>query len=190
MTADLLVFLRALVFAAAVLAAAAALAALAVQRRTLNPFGRPARLIRRLTDPLLLPIERRLLRTGLNPQHAPWWLVGMTFFGGILVLSLAGWVGVQVYAVRAAAQHSGSGVAYLLVDWTLGLLGIALVVRVLGSWMGASEYTPWMRPFVLATEWFLAPLRRLLPSFAMFDISPLVAWFLIQLVRSALLRSL
>ena len=62
MTADLLVFLRALVFGAAVLAAAAALAAIAVQKRTINPFGRPAQLIRRLTDPLLLPIQRRLLR--------------------------------------------------------------------------------------------------------------------------------
>lgn len=190
MTADLLGLLRILVFAAAVLAGAAALGAIAVRKRTLSPFGRPARLIRRLTDPLLLPIERRLLRTGMNPQHAPWWLVGMTIFGGILVLSLAGWLGVQAYAVRAAARHSGSSVAYLLADWTLGLLGIALIVRVLGSWIGASAYTFWMRPFVLATEWFLAPLRRILPSFAMFDLSPLVAWFVIQVVRSALLGAL
>jgi uncharacterized protein YggT (Ycf19 family) len=47
-----------------------------------------------------------------------------------------------------------------------------------------------MRPFVLATEWFLAPLRRILPSFAMFDLSPLVAWFVIQVVRSTLLGAL
>jgi YggT family protein len=190
MTADLPGLLRALVFAAAVLATAAALGAIAVQKRTINPFGRPARLIRRLTDPLLLPIERRLVRTGMNPRHAPWWLVGMTIFAGILVLSLAGWLGVQADAVRAAAGHGGSGVAYLLVDWTLGLLGIALIVRVLGSWMGASAHTFWMRPFFLATEWFLAPLRRLLPSFGMFDLSPLIAWFLIQLIRSALLGAL
>jgi YggT family protein len=190
MTADLLRLLRAAVFVAAAVAGLAALAAMAVQQRLVNPFGKAARTIRRLTDPLLAPIERRLLRTRLNPQHAPWWLVGITIFVGILTLSLAGWVAIQATVVRAAAAHGGSSVAYLLVDWGLGLLGIALIVRVVGSWIGASPYTPWMRPFVAATEWLLAPLRRVLPSFAMMDFSPLVAWFLIQLLRSALLAAL
>ena len=190
MTADILRLLRGLVFAAAAVAAVAALAAMAVQRRFINPFGRLARTVRRLTDPLLVPIERRLLRTRLNPQHAPWWLVGITIFAGILVLSLAEWIAIQAMVVRAAAAHGGSSVAYLLVDWSLGLLGIALIVRVVGSWIGASPYTAWMRPFVLATEWLLAPLRRVLPSFAMMDLSPLIAWFLIQVVRSLLLSAL
>jgi YggT family protein len=190
MTADPLGPLRAVVFAAAVLATAAALGAIAVQQRRINPFGRPARLIRRLTDPLLRPIERRLARTGANPHHAPWWLVGVTIFGGIVVISLGGWLEAQVDTVRAAAGQGGSTVAYLLADWTLGVVGVALIVRVFGSWMGASEHTAWMRPFFFATEWFLAPLRRLLPSFGMFDLSPLVAWFLIQFIRSALLRAL
>jgi YggT family protein len=189
-TADLLRVLRALVFVAAAVAALTAAAAMAVQRRAINPFGRAARAIRRLTDPLLVPIERRLLRTGLNPQHAPWWLVGITIFVGILALSLAEWLAIQAVVVRSAAAHGGSSVAYLLVDWSLNLLGMALIVRVVGSWIGASIYTPWMRPFAVATEWMLVPLRRVLPSFAMMDLSPLVAWFLIQAVRVLLLRGL
>jgi YggT family protein len=114
----------------------------------------------------------------------------VTIFGGIVVISLGGWLEAQVDTVRAAAGQGGSTVAYLLADWTLGVVGVALIVRVFGSWMGASEHTAWMRPFFFATEWFLAPLRRLLPSFGMFDLSPLVAWFLIQFIRSALLRAL
>jgi len=47
-----------------------------------------------------------------------------------------------------------------------------------------------MRPFALATEWLLAPLRRIIPSFRMFDVTPLVAWFLIQLLRTVVLRAL
>ena len=190
MTADLLRILRAAVFLTAALAGLAALAAMAVQQRLLNPFGRTARTIRRLTDPLLAPIERRLLRTRMDPRHAPWWLIGITIFAGILTLSLAEWIAIQAFVVRTAAAHGGSSVAYLLVDWGLGLLGIALIVRVVGSWIGASSYTPWMRPFVVATEWLLAPLRRVLPSFAMMDFSPLGAWFLIQVVRSFLLSAL
>lgn len=189
-TAEALRLLRGAVFAAAAVAGIAALAAMVVQRRLIDPFGKVARAIRRLTEPLLAPIERRLLRTRLDPRHAPWWLLGITIGAGILTLSLAEWVAIQALTVRAAAQHGGSSVAYLLVDWGLGLLGIALIVRVVGSWVGASSYTPWMRPFVLATEWLLAPLRRILPSFAMMDLSPLIAWFLIQVVRSALLAAL
>jgi YggT family protein len=190
MTADLLVTLRFLIFAAAVVATAAALAALAVQTRRIAPFGRTARLIRRLTDPLLVPIERRLLRTRLNPHHAPWWLIGITIFVGILVLTAVEWIAIEAVTLRAAVAAGSRGVLFVVVNWTFTLLGLALVVRVVGSWLGASRYTPWMRPFVVATEWFVAPLRRIIPSFAMLDITPLIAWFLLQLVRSLVLRAL
>jgi YggT family protein len=187
MTASFLSLLRYLVFAAAAVAAAAALAAMAVQTRRINPFGRPARLIRRLTDPLLRPIERRLVRSGMNPQHAPWWLVGITIFAGILLLTLVEWTAIQVLVVRSAIRHGGRSVLYIALDWTLGLLALALVVRVVASWIGLSRDHRWMRPVVLATEWFIAPLRRILPPFAMLDLSPLFAWFLIQLVRALVL---
>ena len=187
MTADLLGLLRVLVFAAAVVAAAAALAAMAVQHRRINPFGAPARLIRRLTDPLLTPIERRLVRSGLNPQHAPWWLVGITIFAGILLLTLVEWAAIQMLVVRSAIQHGGRSVLYIALDWTFGLLALALIIRVIASWIGLSSHNVWMRPVVLATEWLLAPLRRVLPAFGMVDLSPLVAWLLIQVVRAMVL---
>ena len=70
------------------------------------------------------------------------------------------------------------------------LVILALVVRVVGSWIGATPYTRWMRPFVFLTEWLLAPLRRVIPPLGMFDVTPVVAWFLLQLVRGYVLRSL
>lgn len=190
MIATGLELLRALVFAAAAVAAVAGCAAQLVRKRAINPFGRTARTVRRLTDPLLAPIERRLVRTGMNPQHAAWWLVGITVFSGILLITVAEWLAIEALTVRAAAKHGGRTVAYLVLDWGLGLLSIAMVVRVIGSWMGASRYTWWMRPFAWATEWLLAPIRRVVPAFAMFDLSPLVAWFLIWLVRAALVSRL
>jgi len=190
MIADLLRALRLAVLLAAALATVAALAAEAVRNRRISPFGRTARAIRRLTDPLLVPIERRLLRTRMNPLHAPWWLVGMTLFGGILLLTLVEWVAIQAYTATQAAAHGSRGVLALALDWGFGLLGLALIVRVIGSWLGATRYTPWMKPFVLATEWLLAPLRRVVPSFGMFDVTPLVAWLLVQVVRTLVLRAL
>jgi YggT family protein len=181
---------RLAVLAVAGLAAAAALAAMAVQRRLVNPFGATARTVRRLTDPLLKPIERRLLRAGRNPQGAPWWLMGVAIAAGIVVISAAEWLLGLAAAVGYAAASGPRTVAALAVDLTFNLLMLALVVRVIGSWFGATRWTPWMRPFHLATEWMLGPIRRLLPPFGPIDLSPLVAWFLLMLLRPVVLRLL
>ena len=182
--------LRYAVLAGAGAAVLGAFAALAVQTRKIGPFGLAARTIRTLTDPLLLPIERRLLRSGGNPQSAPWWLIGIAVVGGIVVITAVEWLVTQLVTVQAAAG-SGSGYLFrLVVDWTFNLVMLALVVRILGSWVGASRFSRWMRPFVFLTEWMLAPLRRVVPPFGIFDITPLIAWFLLQLARSYVLRAL
>jgi len=184
-------FVRYLVAALVGAATAAALLAMAVRTGRISPFGRAGRAIRRLTDPLHRPIERRLRRTRLDPRHASWWLIGIAIFSGILTLTLASWLAVQLYTLRVALDQGGPrALLAVALDWTFGLLGLALIVRVIGSWIGASPYTTWMRPFVAATEWLLAPLRRFVPSFAMIDLTPLVAWLILQAVRYLVLTSL
>jgi len=163
---------------------AGAAAAMAVQRRVINPFGRTARLIRRATDPMLVPIEHRLRRAGRNPQSAPWWLIGIALMAGILAISTAEWLLAIAMSVRAAQGQGSRLLLALAVDLAFNALKIALIVRVVGSWFGATRWTPWMRPFHAATEWMLAPLRRVLPAMGPLDISPLVAWFALELVRS------
>lgn len=190
MTPDAFALFRYAVLAAAAVAALGALAALAVQSRAVNPFGRTARVIRRLTDPLLLPIERRVLRAGGNPQSAPWWLIGMAVVGGIVVISAVEWLLTQVFTVEAAASLGPGSLFRLVVDWAFNIVMIALVIRIVGSWIGASRYTRWMRPFVFLTEWMLAPLRRVVPPLGVFDLTPLIAWILLSLARGYVLRAL
>jgi len=187
---DALVPLRYAVLAVAGAAVLGAFAAMAVQSRTINPFGRTARIIRRLTDPLLAPIERRILRAGGNPRSAPWWLIGIAVAGGIVVISLVEWLVAQVLTIEAAASFGPASLLRLLVDWAFNIVMIALIVRIIGSWVGAGPYTRWMRPFVFLTEWMLAPLRRVVPPFGMFDLTPLVAWILLSLARGYVLRAL
>lgn len=165
-----------------------ALGAMAVQRRLINPFGPLAGTVRRLSDPLLEPIERRLLRSGGNPRSAPGWLAATALMGGILVITVAQWLIAQAWRLWLASGSGARGLWYILVDWMFGLLMIALLVRVIGSWVGLTQYTRWMRPFYFLTEWFLAPLRRVLPPFGPFDISPLLAWLALSLLRGAILR--
>ena len=175
------------VLAAAGLLALAGFAAMAVQRRTINPFSRTARLIRRSTDWMLRPLERRMVRQGFNPVNAPWWLVWIGVVGGIVLITAAQWLMGEV-AVLLAAGGAGSGaLTYLVVSGAFSLLELAIIVRVIGSWIGAGPHTRWMRPFYWLTEWLIGPLRRIIPPVGMFDFSPLAAWLIVLLVRGPVL---
>src|SRR5690606_17710582 len=64
----------------------------AVQRRHVQPFGAWPRFVRRASDPVLAPIERRLVRMGRSPQDAPLWLLGLVILAGLLLLALVNWL--------------------------------------------------------------------------------------------------
>lgn len=175
------------VLAAAGLLALAGFAAMAVQHRTINPFSRTARLIRRSTDWMLKPLERRMVRRGFNPASAPWWLVWIGVVGGILLITLAQWLAGEIAVILDASETGGRAVWYLVVSAAFSVLELAIIVRVIGSWIGAGPYTRWLRPFWWLTEWLIAPLRRIIPPFGMFDFTPLVAWLIVLFARSAVL---
>src|SRR5215217_9486907 len=83
---------RTLVVAALVYASAVALTHWAVRRRRITPFGVWPRFMRRASDPVLLPLERRIIRAGGSPQDAPLWLIGIVVAGGLLALTLVHWL--------------------------------------------------------------------------------------------------
>src|SRR2546426_10935690 len=80
------------VFSLFVLSALVALASWVVRTRRLSPFGPVGRAFRGATEPVLRPVERRLVRLGGNPVHAGWWLVVVVAAGGGALLLLRGWV--------------------------------------------------------------------------------------------------
>jgi uncharacterized protein YggT (Ycf19 family) len=47
-----------------------------------------------------------------------------------------------------------------------------------------------MRPFYSATDWLIEPIRRRLPPFGAIDVSPVLAYLLLLLLREAILRAL
>lgn len=186
----MLTLLRYAVFAAFAASVLIALGSWAVRTRQINPFSGPARLIRSLTDPIINPVERWLLRRGGNPQHAPWWLVAIVVVGGILFITVAQWLLVQVGRGWSAAQGGPRGWFRLAVYYAGQLVLIALLVRVIASWLGAGRYNRWIRWSYVLTDWIVEPLRRVIPPLGMFDITPLVAWFAIRIVMGWLMRVL
>jgi YggT family protein len=179
--------LRYIVFGVFVFASAAALGSWAVRTRRISPFSKWANLIRRTTDPVLKPIENKIMQRGGNPQTAEWWLLGGTIAGGIVAISLAGWIVNQFRLVSVAGQRGPGGLLWVAVYYASRIVSYALIIRVIGSWFGAGRHNRLMRPMYFLTDWIVEPLRRIIPPFGIIDVSPLAAWFLIQILTGMFL---
>jgi YggT family protein len=162
----------------------------AIRRRRLTPFGAWPRFVRRISEPVLLPLERRIIRAGGSPNDAPLWLLGIAIVGGLLLITLVRWLIGAVYEVGVLTQAPPRIWLIEAVSWLFRILMIALLVRVIASWLGVSPYSKWIRPFAVLTDWLLEPLRRVLPPMGPLDLSPMVAYFLLWIAQQALVRAL
>ena len=79
------------------------------------------------------------------------------------------------------------------IDILFQVLILAILGRALLSWFPVRPGNPFF-PLALIlhqiTEPLLGPLRRIIPTIGMIDISPIVALFLLQIMQSALLSAL
>jgi YggT family protein len=182
--------LRYALFGAAVVLGIVAAIDWAVRTRRLNPFCTIARFVRRTVDPLMVPIERRVVRAGGRPSSAPLWALGVVVVGGLLLIKAFDVLAHQLGTAAAAFSVGPTRVLVLLVGWTFTLLRIALIVRVISSWVGVSPYSPWVRWSYGLTEWMLAPLRRVIPLLGSVDITPFVAYLLLMLIESVVVGAL
>lgn len=82
------------------------------------------------------------------------------------------------------------GYVYVFVDVLFNVLTLAIFARVLLSWFPMAAGNPIAQILYDVTEPILGPLRRVLPAIGMFDISPIVALLLLQVLRGILLASL
>ena len=160
----------------------------AVRTRKISPFNAIARFCRATVDPLIAPIERKVVRAGGTPASAPLWALAAVVIGGILLLSLLDFILLQVARSMIASQTGAAGIFHLLVSWTFTILKIALIVRVISSWLPISPYSRWVLWSYKLSEPILAPMRRIVPNLGGLDITPILAYFLLSLTESFLLR--
>jgi YggT family protein len=159
-----------------------------VRTRRISPFGAVARFFRRVVDPLIVPVERRVVRSGGLPASAPWWALVVVVLGGLVLLALLEFLRGQIAFAAAAGASGARGVIAVIITWTFGILQLALIVRVISSWVRLSEYSRWIRWTIPLTEWLLRPLRNLIPPLAgTIDLSPLVAFLVLAVLRWILL---
>jgi YggT family protein len=160
----------------------------AVRTRKISPFNAIARFCRSTVDPIISPIERRVVRAGGTPAAAPLWALGAVVIGGILLLTLLDIIRLEVVRSILASQEGAAGVFHLLVSWTFTIVKAAIVVRVISSWLPISPFSPWVHWSYRLSEPILAPFRRIIPNFGGLDLSPIVAYILLNIIESLLLR--
>ena len=160
----------------------------AVRTRKISPFNAVARFCRATVDPFIAPIERKVVRAGGTPASAPLWALVAVVVGGILLLSFLDFITIQVARSIIASQNGAAGIFHLLVSWTFTILKIALIVRVISSWLPISPFSRWVRWSYQLSEPILAPLRRIVPNLGGLDITPILAYFLLSLTESLLHR--
>lgn len=160
----------------------------AVRTRKISPFNAVARFCRSTIDPFIAPIEKRVVRAGGNPAAAPLWALAGVVVGGILLLTLLDIVRLEVVRSIIASQEGSAGIFHLLVSWTFTILKLALVVRVISSWLPVSPYSAWVSWSYRLSEPLLMPLRRIVPGLGGLDITPIIAYILLNVIESILFR--
>ncbi len=82
------------------------------------------------------------------------------------------------------------GPAHLLINFGIGFLILAMLVRAIASWFRIDERFAIIRFLARVTDPFIVPLRRIVPPLGMFDMAFIIAWFMLRTVQILLLQAL
>ena len=69
------------------------------------------------------------------------------------------------------------------IDLAFTLLNLAILGRILLSWINISPYHPIAQALVRITEPILGPIRRIVPPVAMFDLTPMIALIALSIIE-------
>jgi YggT family protein len=152
----------------------------------LNPFGWISLTLRRLTDPLVNPMKRVMINIGADPKYTPIVVILIVILVGYFALSISTDVlGIILTLILAVQSGSLTGLIGGILYALLSLYSLLILLRILFSWVTVSYSNRFMRFLVNVTDPLLVPLRRMIPPVGMFDISPIVAFFIIMLLQAA-----
>ena len=164
---------------------------LALNYADLNPFNRSVLFVRGLSDPFINPVRRALLQFGFGPNLAPLVTILLAILLGYFVILLTNSIlntAAGVLLSSQAVPQRQSAIIAIIGYLLYGLLDIYVLlifIRIIFSWGQVSYANRVMRFLVNATDPLLVPLRRIIPPFGMFDLSPIVAFIILWLLKAA-----
>jgi YggT family protein len=157
----------------------------------LNPFAWTSRTVRRLSDPLMIPMRGGLRGIGVDPKFAPFVVILISVLVSIFLLQTVTTTFVTIAGVIDSARVG----AFI---WVLGFIlygllffySMLIIIRVIFSVAMLSYSYRIMRFLVEVTEPLLGPLRRVVPVLGRFDISPMVALLIVWVIQAAVVGTL
>jgi len=159
-----------------------------------NPFKWSARTVRRVTDPVIMPVRRVLVAFRIEPKAAPFIAVILIIVAGYLVVQVAGSILNTVAGIIFALTSGRVGTPVAIIGYVifgfLGLYTLAIFIRIIFSLLSVTYANPLMRFLIRITEPLMGPLRRIIPPVGMFDISPIVAFLVLWLCQAAVAGTL
>lgn len=159
--------------------------------KDLNPFGWTSITLRRLTDGFVVPVRGTLRQVGIEPKFAPLVVILVSIVLGFFLVQLVTTIAMTVEGVIFSAARGAipSLVGFILYG-LITFYSLLILMRIVFSWAMISYGNRLMRFLVDATEPLLGPLRRMIPPLGRFDISPLVAFFILWLLQAAIMGTL
>ncbi|MCU1265632.1 MAG: hypothetical protein JWM21_1950 [Acidobacteria bacterium] len=153
----------------------------------LNYFGWTYVTIRRLTDPLIVPVRGALRGFRVDPKYAPLVTILIAILLGWLAIRLTDTVLSTIAGVMGAVQQGAVAriIGHLLYGF-LAIYALLIFTRIVFSWVMLSYSNRVMRFLFRTTEPLLGPLRRVIPPVGMFDISAFVAFIVIWVFQAAI----
>ena len=159
-----------------------------------NPFSWSAITVKRLTDPVILPVRRVLIAMRVDPIAAPLIAIVVFILVGFFAVQVSGSflntiAGIFVALTSGRIASPAAIIGYLLYG-LLGIYTMVILARIVCSWFGVGYGNRAARFLILSTEPLLAPLRRTIPPVGMFDISAIIAFVIIWLLQTAVAGTL
>lgn len=158
------------------------------RRIDVNPFTWHAITIKRLTDPIVLPVRAMLVAMRVDPIVAPVIVIVVFILIGFFVIQVVNGFLNTVAGILTAAASGRPNAAVAILGYVLyalvGLYELMIFARIIMTWFVVS-YGKRMRFLIRTTEPLLAPLRRMIPAVGMFDVSPIIAFVILWVLQSA-----
>jgi YggT family protein len=152
-----------------------------------NPFKWLVRTVGRLTDPVIHSVRRLLIGFRIEPRVAPFIAVVLIivfgYFAFMLTENILNTVAGILYALSQPWAGAPAAIIGYLLFGFLGLYTLMIFLRILFSYLTTGYPNRWVRLLFRSTEPLLAPLRRMIPTVGMFDVSPIVAFVILYLLQ-------
>lgn len=153
-----------------------------------NPYGRLPYHLTRLTEPMVRPLRAQFGRGILRFDMVPLLMGVMILVTGLFISSMIGQLGSIIGAIGYNIMLGAVSLPRMLGELIklAGLLYvIAIFLRFFLPFFGVGYSNKFFHFLYVITEPLLRPLRRFFVA-GMFDFSPVIAMFLIQLLTSIL----